>query len=163
MTTEYKSHSCCFESDNPPCGMKGNHRCCICTAPVPTNSEWEKEFVELGAELEHARWAKWQNYLHSFLTWNDQIGAWVLPHEKKERWQSQVQTHYLMLSESEKESDRKEVRKYIPLIRSLLSHQREEMKEKMRGMKYHNRVSGEKAAFNDALSQVENLIDNTMI
>ena len=79
---------------------------------------WEKEFVEKGANLEHSRWAKWQNYLHSFLAWNDEIKAWVLPHEKKEHWDSQIRTPYSYLSEHEKEMDRKETREYLPLIRT---------------------------------------------
>ena len=83
--------------------------------------EQEKEFVERGAELEHIRWAKWQNYLHSYLTWNNDIQAWVLPHEWKDRWQMQINTPYQMLSEKEKESDREQVRPYLPLIRSIMS------------------------------------------
>ena len=80
--------------------------------------EFDKEFVEKGAELEHIRWAKWQNYLHSFLTWNDEIKGWVLPHEKKEWWDSEIRTPYAMLTEKQKESDRKETREYLPLIKS---------------------------------------------
>lgn len=85
----------------------------------------KEEFIEKGAALEHARWAKWQNYLHSFLTWNDELKAWVLPHEQKDRWQCQINTYYDMLSEKEKESDRKEVRQYLPLIDKIiaLAHQ----------------------------------------
>lgn len=85
------------------------------------NQLWEDEFVEKGAALEHARWAGWQNYLHTFLTWNGT--AWELPHDKKERWEEQTRTPYSMLSEAEKESDRKEARTYLPLIRSLLAAQ----------------------------------------
>jgi len=28
-------------------------------------TNWEEEFVEKGADLEHTRWAKWQKYFHS--------------------------------------------------------------------------------------------------
>lgn len=80
-----------------------------------------KDFIEKGAELEHIRWAKWQNYLHSYLSWNNDIQAWVLPHEKRERWQRQIETYYGALSEIEKESDRKEARNYLPLIAHLIS------------------------------------------
>lgn len=69
--------------------------------------------MEKYAELEHVRWAKWQNYLHSHLTWNNDIQAWVLPHEWKDRWQMQINKPYEMLSEKEKESDREQVRPYI--------------------------------------------------
>lgn len=40
---------------------------------------------------------------------------------KKEHWDSQIRTHYKDLSEHEKEMDRKEVRTYLPFIRSLLA------------------------------------------
>lgn len=82
--------------------------------PMTQNIEEKlKEITEKFAELEHIRWAKWQNYLHSFLTWNNDIQAWVLPHEKKDHWQTQINTPYAMLSEKEKESDREQVRPYI--------------------------------------------------
>ena len=29
-----------------------------------TNNNWEKEFIEKGAALEHDRWAKWQKWMH---------------------------------------------------------------------------------------------------
>ncbi len=28
------SHSHCFTQENPPCGIKGKHRCCLCEMPV---------------------------------------------------------------------------------------------------------------------------------
>lgn len=96
--------------------------------------EWEKEFVEKGAALEHERWARWQNYLHSFLTWNNDIQMWTLPHEKKEWWDSEIRTPYHMLNEIQKESDRKEVRTYLPLIRSILSSHTQEIREKVEKM-----------------------------
>lgn len=92
-----------------------------------------KEFVEKGAALEHARWAKWQNYLHTFLTWNNDLQAWVLPHEKKAHWQRQIETYYGALSENEKESDRKEVREYLPLIKNLLHTQATHLRAEIRG------------------------------
>lgn len=94
---------------------------------------WEEKFIEEGARIEHERWAKWQNYLHSFLEWNNDLKAWVLPHEKKDRWQRQVNTPYSMLSEQEKESDRKEVRTYLPMIRKVVeSAEKQATEEAMR-------------------------------
>lgn len=29
------SHKHCWESENPPCGIKGKHRCCLCEKAVP--------------------------------------------------------------------------------------------------------------------------------
>jgi hypothetical protein len=84
--------------------------------------------IERLAALEHERWAKWQNYLHSFLTWNNDIQAWVLQHEWKDRWQMQINTPYAMLSEKEKESDREQVRPYLKLLQSQAEeYEREKM------------------------------------
>ncbi|MFA5652455.1 MAG: hypothetical protein WC933_03770 [Candidatus Paceibacterota bacterium] len=82
--------------------------------------EGEKADLEYFAELEHIRWSKWQNYLHSFLVWNNDIKGWVLPHEKKEHWQSQINTPYQLLSEKEKDSDRDQV---IPYLKRFSSRQ----------------------------------------
>lgn len=76
--------------------------------------------MEKYADFEHVRWAKWQNYLHSHLTWNNEIQAWVLPHEWKDRWQMQINKPYSMLSEKEKESDREQVRPYLTDIEHLI-------------------------------------------
>lgn len=98
---------------------------------MPQNNneiDW-KEFIEKGAELEHIRWAKWQNYLHTFLVWNNDIKMWTLPHEKKEWWDSEIRTPYSMLTEKQKESDRKETREYLPLIEKVLTSHEQKVKE----------------------------------
>lgn len=77
--------------------------------PSPSNNLKER----LSA-LEHDRWARWQNYLHSFLKWNGT--AWELPIEQKDRWQRQIETPYNQLTEAEKDSDRKEVTPGLNLI-----------------------------------------------
>ena len=79
---------------------------------------WEKEFVEKGADLEHKRWIGWQSYLFSKSEWTK--NGYLIPKELCFRWQKQIDTSYSELSEEEKESDRKEVRKYLPLFRRLL-------------------------------------------
>lgn len=78
--------------------------------------------IEKWAEFEHIRWAKWQNYLHSHLTWNNDIQAWVLPHEWKDRWQMQINTPYQNLTEKEKDSDREQVRPYIKSLLTQLNN-----------------------------------------
>lgn len=40
----YKSHYCCWEQETSPCGIKGKHRCCQCTAPVPSGEKQEGVF-----------------------------------------------------------------------------------------------------------------------
>lgn len=106
------------------------------------------ELVDKGAALEHARWARWQKYVHSkcipvphetemphcycspdktaFQNGNMVIvhkkeSALTIPFELVERWEKQIATTYSSLSEDEKESDRKEVREYIPLFRAALT------------------------------------------
>lgn len=81
--------------------------------------------MEKLADIEHVRWAKWQNYLHSHLTWNNEIQAWVLQHEWKDRWQMQINKPYSMLSEKEKGSDREQVRPYLELIKRKVRYQSE--------------------------------------
>lgn len=81
-------------------------------------------FIEDGANLEHDRWARWQKYMFSkgyiFSTQDSnppELGSFVLRPEFVDRWFRQVDTPYSKLSESEKESDRKETRNYLPLIK----------------------------------------------
>lgn len=96
--------------------------------PQPDNVLRE-EFMEKAAEIEHIRWAKWQNHFHSFLTWNDDIQAWVLPHDKKSHWQSQIETPYSMLTEYEKSMDRKETEDYFKFFASKLHAKEEEIQQ----------------------------------
>lgn len=45
MAQEYNKidHSHCWQSDSPPCGLKGKHRCCLCTEPVPHTNDKVRE------------------------------------------------------------------------------------------------------------------------
>ena len=153
-------------------------------SPNPLEEEWEKNLIEKMADMEHMRWAKWQNYLHSFLTWNNEIQAWVLPHEKKDHWQMQINTPYQMLSEKEKESDRDQVKPYLPLIQTQkhLSYNqgvadgKREVVEKIDGAKiikeerlpYENspeiygnqRLEAYKKGYNQALQDIKDTLSN---
>lgn len=71
--------------------------------------------VEDLASIEHERWAHWQRYMHGKAERRPD-GALVLPAELVERWEAQIATPYSDLSEAEKESDREQVRRYLPLI-----------------------------------------------
>lgn len=86
----------------------------------------EKEIdgkLETWAALEHSRWSKWQEYLHSKLYEIDdnRVSAnnhlKILPTELWQRWERQINTAYSDLSEAEKESDREQVRPYIEDIK----------------------------------------------
>ena len=121
-------------------------------------AESEKDFIEKGAALEHARWARWQKYVHSKCSSQEhttdmphcfcnpdkiafQNGNMVIAHSKHspltipfelvKQWERQINTPYEQLSEVEKESDRREVREYLPLIRHLLQEERENIRNKV--------------------------------
>ena len=87
---------------------------------------WEKEFVEKGADLEHKKWVGWQSYL-SKSEWTK--NGYLIPKELCIKWQKQIDTPYSKLSEEEKESDRIEVRKYLPLIRRFLKSEKKEWED----------------------------------
>jgi hypothetical protein len=73
------------------------------------------ELLEQLASIEHERWSHWQRYLHGKgIPQPD--GSLLLPSDFVQRWKSQMETAYDQLSESEKQSDREQVRKYLPLI-----------------------------------------------
>jgi len=84
------------------------------------NAWWEREFVEAAAELEHKRWARWQAYVFERCVRNPD-GSMTINPQDVEHWQRQIATPYSQLSEAEKESDRKESRSYLPLVRAVIS------------------------------------------
>jgi hypothetical protein len=77
------------------------------------------ELVEELAAIEHARWAKWQQYLHGKAQPRAD-GSLVIPSELVRRWEHQIETPYSELSEKEKESDREQVRAYLDIIKRAL-------------------------------------------
>jgi len=92
-----------------------------------------EEFVEKGADLEHERWAGWQKYVHSLCKKNKD-GSLTIPKERVEWWEKEIATPYSELTEELKEYDRKEVKKYIPLLKKALSQQKEEIKEDLQSV-----------------------------
>lgn len=84
-----------------------------------------KKFIEIGADLEHKRWAKWQKYLHSKLE-RGTSGRLIMPKELEDHWERQINTDYKDLSETEKLSDRNEVEKYIPIIKDIFLNDNED-------------------------------------
>ncbi|MFI6853940.1 hypothetical protein [Streptomyces sp. NPDC050416] len=71
------------------------------------------------ASVEHERWSHWQRYLHSRCS-RQSDGSLTIPAELVLRWESQMDTPYAELSEAEKESDREQVRRYLPVITKIL-------------------------------------------
>lgn len=64
------------------------------------------------AALCHEQWSGWMDYLFEQGVYNAD-GTWTMPKWAVQRWTSQMVTKYGRLSESEKESDRKEADKFI--------------------------------------------------
>lgn len=71
--------------------------------------------IERLADIEHSRWAHWQRYMHDKGDLQED-GSLLLPAELVSKWEQQIATPYTLLSEREKESDREQVRKYVPVI-----------------------------------------------
>lgn len=71
--------------------------------------------IERLAAIEHERWAHWQRYVHDQCERRED-GALVIPAEFAGRWEAQIETPYAELSEQEKDSDRVQVRRYLPAI-----------------------------------------------
>ncbi len=84
----------------------------------------QADLIEKLADAEHASWAHWMEYLFSkcqptLIEYEDDTmsrSVLVIPEWGVERWTQQVETPYAELSEQEKQSDRNEVAKIIPII-----------------------------------------------
>lgn len=102
-----------------------------------------KELLEQCASVEHERWAKWQKYMHSKCfehTINSlnattkqfediPTGNLIIPRELRNRWERQINLIYEELSEQEKESDREQVRMYLPIFIKILKERDEAIRE----------------------------------
>ena len=73
------------------------------------------KLVETLAGVEHERWSHWQRYMHGKCE-RKPDGSLVMPSELVAQWERQIATPYMDLSESEKESDRDQVRRYLPIV-----------------------------------------------
>jgi hypothetical protein len=152
-----RDHTHCWNQTSSPCGipLEKHTQCCLCDTLVeptaPVGGSWEGEFVEKGAALEHERWAKWHKYMIDKQT-----------PENLERWARQSVTPYALLSESEKESDRREVRTYLPLVRQTIKNHDREIAEGVEALKIitqstdyeSTKTSIENAGYNQALDDV---------
>ena len=82
------------------------------------------ELLETLASLEHERWSHWQRYMHSKCVPQGDDGALLIPADLVKRWEKQIATPYSELTDEQKESDREQVRKYLPLIVDALRKKR---------------------------------------
>ena len=76
--------------------------------------------VEELAAIEHERWSHWQRYMHGKGV-KAADGSLIIPAEFVERWERQMSTAYADLDEGERNSDREQVRNYLPVIENALS------------------------------------------
>jgi len=74
-----------------------------------------EQLLEKLAALEHERWSHWQRYMHG-KGQRQPDGSLLIPAELVARWDAQINTPYPALDEKTKESDREQVRRYLPLI-----------------------------------------------
>jgi hypothetical protein len=72
------------------------------------------------AHIEHERWSHWQRYVHG-QSIRQADGSLLIPSDLVERWERQISTSYADLSDQEKNGDREQVRKYLPLIVNTLT------------------------------------------
>ncbi|MFI5960499.1 hypothetical protein [Cryptosporangium sp. NPDC051539] len=77
--------------------------------------------VEVLAAVEHERWSHWQRYLHSRCE-RTADGSLVIPAELVTRWEHQIVTPYDQLTDAQKESDREQVRRYLPIVEAALEN-----------------------------------------
>ena len=85
----------------------------------------DDKLLEMLAAIEHDRWAHWQRYVHSKCEPGPD-GSLIIPAELADRWGAQIATPYSQLSEPEKESDREQVQRYLPVIIAALEKLRED-------------------------------------
>jgi hypothetical protein len=89
---------------------------------IDRGQEGLSKLLETLASLEHERWSHWQRYMHNKCA-PQEDGSLVIPAELARRWERLMATPYRELSEQEKESDREQVRRYIPVIVEVLGDQ----------------------------------------
>ena len=93
-------------------------------------SNEQEELREQLAALQHQQWSGWMLYLFS-KSYTSVNGDTTIPREFASRWMRQCDTKYADLPESEKESDRIEADKYIPIIDAAKAEARKEFAEKV--------------------------------
>jgi hypothetical protein len=71
--------------------------------------------VEALAHIEHERWSHWQRYMHGKCERRPD-GSLTIPAALVTQWERQSSTPYSELSETERESDRDQVKRYLPVV-----------------------------------------------
>lgn len=90
---------------------------CHCCQEIPIDQIYS-DLRETLAILVHEQWTAWLLYLMSnCVVTEDADHAIAIPNSVMERWGRRMRTPYNRLSESEKESDRKEADRVITVLR----------------------------------------------
>lgn len=89
-------------------------------APDPEVVLTSDKVFEALAAIEHERWAHWQRYVHDHCE-QQPDGSLLIPADLARQWSTQIETPYSDLSEAEKNSDRDQVRRYLPTIVEVLA------------------------------------------
>lgn len=78
--------------------------------------------IDTLADIEHERWAHWQKYMHDKGV-RQPDGSLLIPAKLVSQWDRQIETPFSALSDDEKDSDREQVRKYLPAVVDALSNE----------------------------------------
>lgn len=76
---------------------------------------YDISLLEKLASIEHERWSHWQRFMHEQGE-RQPDGGLLLSAELISKWDRLIATPYSDLTTDEQESDRDQVRKYLPLI-----------------------------------------------
>ena len=76
----------------------------------------ENEQIEVLANYAHSAWSGWMLYMFNKSIRHDN-GSVTIARELVDRWTRQINTKYKDLPENERESDRKEAREILSLIK----------------------------------------------
>ncbi len=79
------------------------------------------QLIERLAAIEHERWAHWQRYLHEQCE-RLPDGRLAIPTQLVFHWERQFATTYDELSEKEKDSDREQVLKILPILEHYIAN-----------------------------------------
>lgn len=79
----------------------------------------ENKLIEELSNYEHNRWSRWQKYLFNKCIINED-GSLTIPKKFVDRWTRQMNTNYINLDNEEQESDRKEARLILDIIKEYL-------------------------------------------
>ena len=114
--------------------------------------KWE-DLIEKLADIEHQRWSDWQKYVHDKCGYSGKIKMYCIPTDLFDRWERQIRTDYKDLSEAEKDSDREQVKRYLPLIKQTLKSQEEDFKKVLREIvEYCYKTEMSKNEYNQIIS-----------